>query len=124
MKGNVISIGIGLLIGLLVGGATTWYLTRDFANQAVIEAELRFNQLLEDEKDKVAGEMAALEIAKETLKVLLTDTEYAVDSLNTAISNRNKEIARIKQERDEQISSITGMSHNELTDFFAKRYGN
>ena len=116
--------GIGICIGLLIGGALTWYLTRDFANQAIIEAELKFNELLEAEKSKYQNELGTLIELTENLELTLTSTENTIDSLNTTISTRNNELDKIKQEYAEQMSDIDGMSHNELTNFFTKRYGN
>ena len=52
MNGKVLTISIGLLIGLVIGSSITWYLTSDFVNKAVVEAELKFNELLETEKSK------------------------------------------------------------------------
>jgi len=116
------SIGIGICIGLLVGGAITWYLTRDFTNQAVVEAELKFNELLEEEKTKLSGEISTLKKSKEDLKALLGNTKQVVDSLNASIISRNKDLEQLKDKYNDQISNIYGMSHNELTDFFANRY--
>lgn len=124
MNGKVLTIGIGLLIGLIVGSSITWYLTSDFVNKAVVEAELKFNELLETEKSKYQNELGALTELKENLEFTLTSTETIVDSLNTTISTRNKELNKIRKKYAEQMSDIDGMSHNELTDFFAERYGN
>ena len=115
---------VGLVLGLLVGGGITWYLVQDFANNAVVEAELHFNDLLETEKGKFNEELASLENTKEGLELTLTTTQGKVDSLNTTIKNRGKELKKIKRKYNEKISSIDGMSHNELTEFFANRYGN
>jgi peptidoglycan hydrolase CwlO-like protein len=115
---------VGLALGLLIGGGITWYLVQDFANNAVVEAELRFNDLLETEKSKFNEELTSLGNTKEDLESTLTATQGKVDSLNTTIENRGKELKRIKRKYNEKISSIDGMSHNELTEFFAKRYGN
>jgi peptidoglycan hydrolase CwlO-like protein len=115
---------VGLVLGLLVGGGITWYLVQDFANNAVVEAELYFNDLLETEKGKFNEELASFENTKEDLESTLIATQGKVDSLNTTIENRGKELKKIKRKYNEKISSIDGMSHNELTEFFAKRYGN
>jgi peptidoglycan hydrolase CwlO-like protein len=115
---------VGLVLGLLVGGGITWYLVQDFANNAVVEAELHFNDLLETEKGKFNEELVSLENTKEGLESTLATTQGKVDSLNTTIENRGKELKKIKRKYNEKISSIDGMSHNELTEFFAKRYGN
>ncbi len=115
---------VGLALGLLIGGGITWYLVQDFANNAVVEAELHFNNLLETEKSKFNEELTSLENTKEGLESTLTTTQGKVDSLNTTIENRGKELKKIKRKYNEKISSIDGMSHNELTEFFAKRYGN
>lgn len=124
MKGNVLTISIGLLIGLVIGSSITWYLTSDFVNKAVVETELKFNELLETEKSKYQNELGVLTELKENLEFTLISTEIAVDSLNTAISTRNKELDKIRKKYVKQMSDIDGMSHNELTDFFAERYGN
>lgn len=116
------NVSIGICIGLLVGGALTWYLTKDFANQAVIEAELRFNELLEQEKTKLSTKMSTLEKTKTDLEGILNETKQTVDSLNASIASRNKDLDKLKQKYNDQISDIYGMSHNQLTDFFANRY--
>ena len=116
------SIGIGVCIGLLIGGALTWYLTRDFANQAIVEAELRFNELLEKEKTKLSAEIFTLEKSKKDLEEILGNTKQVVDSLNASIASRNKDLDNLKKKYNDQISDIYGMSHNQLTDFFSNRY--
>ena len=122
MKNNVISIGLGITIGLVVGVGSTWYLTNDFINQATIEAEFKFNELLEQEKSKYSTQISSLEKTKENLEYTLTFTKITIDSLNTTINTRSKELNKIKRKYYEELSNIDGMSHNELTDFFAKRY--
>lgn len=122
MKGNILTISIGLLMGLAIGSSVTWYLTSDFVNNAVVEAELHFNNLLEKEQAKFSKEIDVLTELKENLELTLISTETIVDSLNTTISTRNKELNRIKKKYNDQMSSIDGMSHNELTEFFTKRY--
>jgi predicted nucleic acid-binding Zn-ribbon protein len=124
MKNNVVSIGLGIIIGVVIGVGLTWYMTNDLATQAVIEAELKFNELLEAEKSKYQNELGALTELKENLEFTLTSTEVTIDSLNTTISTRSKELDKIRKKYAEQMSDIDGMSHNELTNFFAKRYGN
>ena len=122
MKNNVVSIGLGIVIGLVVGIGLTWYLTNNFVDQAVIEAELKFNELLEQEKSKYSTQISSLERTKENLEYTLVSTEMVIDSLNTTINTRSKELNKIKRKYYEELSNIDGMSHNELTDFFAKRY--
>lgn len=122
MKGNVLTISIGLLIGLAIGSSITWYLTSDFVGNAVVEAELKFNELLEAEKSKYQNEIDNITRIQENLEYNLASAEIAIDSLNTTISTRSQELNRIKKKYNDQISSINGMSHNELTEFFAKRY--
>lgn len=124
MKGNILTICIGLLIGLVIGSSITWYLTSDFVNNAVVEAELKFNELLEAEKSKYQNELGQVTRIQENLEYNLASAELAIDSLNTTISTRSKELDKIRKKYAEQMSDIDGMSHNELTDFFAKRYGN
>ena len=124
MKGNVLAVSIGVVMGLFIGGGVTWYLTYDFVNNAVIEAELRFNELLETEKSKYQNDLTQVTKIKENLEYNLASAELVIDSLNTTINTRSKELNKLKKEYDQQISSINGMSHNELTDFFATRYGN
>lgn len=124
MKGNVLTISIGLLIGLAIGSSVTWYLTSDFVTNATIEAELKFNELLEAEKLKYQNKMDDITRIQENLKYNLASAEIAIDSLNTTISTRSKELNRIKRKYAQQLSNIDGMSHNELTNFFTERYGN
>ena len=68
MKGNVLTISIGLLIGLAIGSSITWYLTSDFVTNAAIEAELKFNELLEAEKSKYQNEIDNITRIQENLK--------------------------------------------------------
>tara|TARA_B100001093_G_C26711054_1_gene963421 strand:- start:523 stop:897 length:375 start_codon:yes stop_codon:yes gene_type:complete len=124
MKSGIILGGVGLIIGLTIGVGITWYFTNDFTTQAIVEAELRFNQLLEEEKAKFSEEIGAITELKENLESTLVSTETAIDSLNTTIHTRSKELNQIKRKYNEKISSIDGMSHNDLTNFFSKRYGN
>lgn len=124
MNGKILTIGIGLLIGLVVGSSITWYLTSDFVNKAVIEAELKFNELLETEKSKYQNELGQVTRIQKNLEYNLASAELAIDSLNTTISTRSEELDKIRKKYVKQMSDIDGMSHNELTDFFAKRYGN
>ena len=124
MNNNVVSVGLGIIIGLVVGVGLTWYMTSDLITQATTEAEIRFNELLEIEKAKHEGELDKIAKIQENLEYNLTSTEMVVDSLNTTILTRSKELNKIKRKYAQQISSIDGMSHNELTDFFTKRYNN
>ncbi len=124
MKNNVVSIGLGIIIGLVVGVGLTWYMTSDLVTQATAEAEIRFNELLETEKAKHQGKLDKIAQIQENLEHNLTSTETVIDSLNTTILTRSKELNKIKRKYAQQISSIDGMSHNELTDFFTERYNN
>ena len=124
MKNNVISIGLGIIIGLIIGVGLTWDMTNDLTTQAIIDAEIRFNELLEAEKSKYSEKIGTLTELKENLESTLTSTEIVVDSLNTTIGTRNKELDKIRKKYAKQISDIDGMSHNELTNFFTERYGN
>jgi chromosome segregation ATPase len=120
---RLISLGIGLLIGGILGGVAVWSMTKNFVDRAVTAAEERFEGLLQDEKDKLQDKVDDATRLKERLEATLAETESKVDSLNTTIENRNKELIKIKRNYDKKVSSIDNMSHNELSDFFAKRYG-
>jgi uncharacterized coiled-coil protein SlyX len=122
MKNNVISIGLGTIIGLVIGIGLTWYTINDSITQATIDAELRFNQLLEEEKIKYQGELGEITKIQENLEYNLTFAEMAIDSLNTTINARSKQLNQIKRKYAKKLSDIDSMSHNELTDFFTKRY--
>ena len=124
MKNNVISIGLGIVMGLVAGVGLTWYITKDLTTQAVIDAEIKFNELLEREKSKYQGKLDRITFVKDNLEYTLTSTEIIIDSLNTTINNRSKELNRIKRKYAQQLSNIDGMSHNELTNFLTERYGN
>ena len=124
MKNNVISIGLGIITGLVIGIGLTWYITNDFTTQAVIDAELRFNQLLEEEKAKYKDELGKVTQIQENLEHNLASAEIAIDSLNTTINTRSKQLNQIKRKYAKKLSDIDSMSHNELTDFFTKRYSN
>ncbi len=124
MKNNKIPIGLGLVIGFIIGAGLTWYMTNDFITQSSIEAELKFNELLEVEKSKYETELNQISKIQKNLEYNLSFAEVAIDSLNTTINTRSKELNKIKKEYAKQISSIDGMSHNELTNFFSKRYKN
>ena len=124
MKNSVVFVGLGAIIGLVTGIGLTWYMTSDLVTQATAEAEIRFNELLESEKTKFSKEIGTLTELKENLEYTLTSTENVVDSLNTTISIRSKELNQIKKKYAKQISSIDSMSHNELTNFFSNRYKN
>ena len=50
---RLISLGIGLLIGGILGGVAVWSMTKNFVDRAVTAAEERFDSLLEEEKDKL-----------------------------------------------------------------------
>tara|TARA_Y100000385_G_scaffold248550_1_gene269345 strand:+ start:1001 stop:1375 length:375 start_codon:yes stop_codon:yes gene_type:complete len=124
MKNNVVSVGLGIIIGLIIGIGLTWYITNDFTTQAVIDAELRFNQLLEEEKAKYKDELGKVTQIQENLEHNLASAEIAIDSLNTTINTRSKQLNQIKRKYAKKLSDIDSMSHNELTDFFTKRYPN
>mgnify|MGYP000899199668 FL=1 len=124
MKNNVISIGLGIITGLVIGIGLTWYITNDFTTQAVIDAELRFNQLLEEEKAKYEDELGKVTQIQENLEHNLASAEIAIDSLNITIDTRSKQLNQIKRKYVKKLSDIDSMSHNELTDFFTKRYLN
>ena len=124
MKNNVISIGLGIITGLVIGIGLTWYITNDFTTQAVIDAELRFNQLLEEEKAKYKDELGKVTQIQKNLEHNLASAEIAIDSLNTTINTRSKQLNQIKRKYAKKLSDIDSMSHNELTDFFTKRYPN
>ncbi len=120
---RLISLGIGLLIGGILGGVAVWSMTKNFVDRAVTAAEERFDSLLEEEKDKLQDKVEDANKLKERLEVTLNETESKVDSLNTTIQNRNKQLADLKKDYDKTIDNISSMSHNQLSDFFAKRYG-
>ena len=120
---RLISLGIGLLIGGILGGVAVWSMTKNFVDRAVTAAEERFEGLLQDEKDKLQEKVDDATRLKDRLEATLIETESKVDSLNTTIENRNKELIKIKRNYDKKVSSIDNMSHNELSDFFAERYG-
>jgi len=97
-------------------------MTKNFVDKAVMAAEERFDSLLEGEKEKLQDKVDDATKLKERLEVTLNETESKVDSLNTTIQNRNKQLADLKKDYDKTIDNISIMSHNELSDFFAKRY--
>ena len=119
---RLISLGIGILIGGILGGVAVWSMTKNFVDRAVMAAEERFDSLLEEEKDKLQDKVDDATKLKERLEVTLVETESKVDSLNTTIQNRNKQINKLKKDYDKTLNGIDNMSHNELSDFFAKRY--
>jgi chromosome segregation ATPase len=120
---RLISLGIGLLIGGILGGVAVWSMTKNFVDRAVAAAEERFDSLLEEEKEKLQDKVDDANKLKERLEVTLNETESKVDSLNTTIQNRNKQLADLKDDYDKTLDNISDMSHNQLSDFFAKRYG-
>ena len=119
---RLISLGIGILIGGILGGVAVWSLTKNFVDRAVVAAEERFDSLLEEEKEKLQDKVDDANKLKDRLEVTLNETESKVDSLNTTIQNRNKQLVDLKKDYDKTIDNISIMSHNELSDFFAKRY--
>jgi len=120
---RLISLGIGLLIGGILGGVAVWSMTKNFVDRAVAAAEERFDSLLEEEKEKLQDKVDDANKLKDRLEVTLNETESKVDSLNTTIQNRNKQLADLKDDYDKTLDNISDMSHNQLSDFFAKRYG-
>ena len=120
---RLISLGIGLLIGGILGGVAVWSMTKNFVDRAVAASEERFDSLLEEEKEKLQDKVDDANKLKDRLEITLNETESKVDSLNTTIQNRNKQINKLKKDYDKTLNGIDNMSHNELSDFFAKRYG-
>lgn len=120
---RLISLGIGLLIGGILGGVAVWSMTKNFVDRAVTSAEERFDSLLQEEKDKLQDKVDDTTKLKERLEVTIVETESKIDSLNTTIQNRNKQIDKLKKDYDKTLNGIDNMSHNELSDFFANRYG-
>lgn len=119
---RLISLGIGLLIGGILGGVAVWSMTKNFVDKAVMAAEERFDSLLEEEKEKLQYKVDDVTKLKERLNDTLNETELKVDSLNTTIQNRNKQLSDLKKDYDKTIDNISSMSHNELSDFFTNRY--
>ena len=122
MKLRLTIYGLIFFMGILIGGGVVWYIVNDFVNKAKLEAEQKFNDLLNQEKSKYTNEITDLQDSKEQLELLVNSTQNKVDSLNTTISRRNKELDRLKKDYNDKISKIDGMSHNELTTFFSNRY--
>ncbi len=120
---RLISLGIGLLIGGILGGVAVWSMTKNFVDRAVTAAEERFDSLLQEEKDKLQDKVDDTTKLKERLEVTIVETESKIDSLNTTIQNRNKQIDKLKKDYDKTLNGIDNMSHNELSNFFANRYG-
>lgn len=110
------------ITGLAIGGLVVWGLTNHMVENAVEEAENKFENFLSEEKDKLQSKLDDSQRLKDELEKSLSETQTKVDSLNTAILNRNNELNKIKKEYDKKLSSIDNMSHNELSDFFANRY--
>jgi len=123
MKQQLIIYGLILVLGVVIGGGVVWYLVDEYAQEAEIRAEEKFNDLLEQEKSKYTVELTNLQTAKEELEELVITTQTQVDSLNTSISNRTKELNRLRKKYNDKVSEINGMSYNELTTFFSNRYG-
>jgi len=120
---RLISLGIGLLIGGILGGVAVWSMTKNFVDRAVAAAEERFDSLIEEEKEKLQDKVDDANKLKDRLEITLNETESKVDSLNTTIQNRNKQLTDLKDDYDKTLDNISNMSHNQLSDFFAKRYG-
>jgi septal ring factor EnvC (AmiA/AmiB activator) len=110
------------ITGLAIGGLVVWGLTNHMVENAVEEAENKFENFLSEEKEKLQSKLDDSQRLKDELEKSLSETQTKVDSLNTAILNRNNELNKIKKEYDKKLSSIDNMSHNELSDFFANRY--
>ena len=123
MKFQLTIYGLIFLLGILIGGGVVWYIVNDFVNKAKIEAEQKFNDLLDQEKSKYSTKLLNLESSKEELELLVNSTQNEIDSLNFAISTRTKELNRLKKDYNDKVSKINGISHNELTTFFSNRYG-
>jgi len=123
MESKLVIYGVVLLLGTVIGASATWYVASDFINKAEIKAEQKFNTLLEQEKSKYSIKIMDLESTQEELKLLASSTQNEIDSLNSAISTRTKELNRLKKDYNDKVSKINGMSHNELTTFFSNRYG-
>ena len=123
MKFQLTIYGLIFLLGMLIGGGIIWFIVNDFVNKAKIEAEQKFNDLLDQEKSKYSTKLLNLESSKEELELLVNSTQNEIDSLNFAISTRTKELNRLKKDYNDKVSKINCMSHNELTTFFSNRYG-
>jgi len=122
MKAQLTIYGLIFILGIVIGSGLIWYIMDDIVDEAKLEAEQKFNDLLNQEKSKFTIEIDSLQNSKEQLELLVNTTQNKVDSLNITISNRNKELDKIKQDYNDKISKIDGMSHNELTTFFSNRY--
>jgi len=122
MKTQLTIYGLIFILGIVIGSGLIWYIMDDIVDKAKLEAEQKFNDLLNQEKSKFTIEIDSLQNSKEQLELLVNTTQNKVDSLNITISNRNKELDKIKQDYNDKISKIDGMSHNELTTFFSNRY--
>ena len=84
---RLISLGIGLLIGGILGGVAVWSMTKNFVDRAVTAAEERFDSLLEEEKEKLQDKVDNTTKLKERLEATLVETEYRVNSLSTTIES-------------------------------------
>jgi len=122
MKMQLTIYGLIFLLGITIGGGALWYIMDDIVDKAKLEAEQKFNDLLNQEKSKFTVKINDLQNSKEQLELLVSVTQNNIDSLNTAISKRNKELDKIKKDYNDKMSEIDGMSHNELTTFFSNRY--
>lgn len=122
MKVQLTIYGLIFLLGIIIGGGVLWYIMDDIVDKAKLEAEQKFDNLLNQEKSKFTVEINNLQNSKEQLELLVNVTQNSIDSLNTAIFKRNKELDKIKKDYNDKMSEIDGMSHNELTTFFSNRY--
>lgn len=123
LKDNLVTLlGISLLIGMIIGGLGVWGLYRGQIGKAEEKAEERFYELLNETKFKYETQITTLQNLKSNLETTVSSTSLAIDSLNKAISTRNWELNRLKKEYNEKVSTIDGMSNNDLTTFFTDRY--
>ena len=122
MKGHLTIYSLIFLLGITIGGGILWYIMDDIVDKAKLEAEQKFDDLLNQEKSKFTTEIINLQNSKDQLKLLVNLTQNKIDSLNTTIFKRNKELDKIKKDYNDKVSKINGMSHNELTTFFSNRY--
>jgi len=122
MKGHLTIYSLIFLLGITIGGGILWYIMDDIVDKAKLEAEQKFDDLLNQEKSKFTTEIINLQNSKDQLKLLVNLTQNKIDSLNTTIFKRNKELDKIKKDYNDKVSKIDGMSHNELTTFFSNRY--
>ena len=112
MKFQLTIYGLIFLLGILIGGGVVWYIVNDFVNKAKIEAEQKFNDLLDQEKSKYSTKLLNLESSKEELELLVNLTQNEIDSLNFAISTRTKELNRLKKDYNDKVSKLRSRGGN------------